>query len=197
MLNLQAASLLGKRGLELFYQPSAPGHEGAHSTLADALMLESLENADWQWVDHILNEFPAFARTDARSQSDDFDTDDFPLELQRAKEQREAIASTRHILRENCNVRLVRLDDVVEHLCPLLSTTMIDVEFSPSANSEIELVRSQLEKEEATNLVARFERFWEAHGRPFATSRPSPRPVNSGMKRGLAFHSPVTVVHEK
>jgi hypothetical protein len=132
VLNLQAAPLLGKVGLELFRALDPL----VKSSLLDHWTTSPLEEADFMIIDHILarlswDSAPTFADGDEEMQ--DAETS-FQDELRKTAERYNAFVTARRMLQDAvyksgfCRLKLV---DVLNNLHPLLKDSAIDVEFVP------------------------------------------------------------------
>ena len=130
VLNLQAAPLLGKIGVELF----GSGNPRVHSSLLESWTTENGSDADVHTVHSVLSRVdwsPAPAFTDGDEEMHDTEVS-FEEELKKSTDRYNAFIGARELLQDNIykfGLRRVKLADVIDNLHPLLKDSPIAVEF--------------------------------------------------------------------
>ena len=164
VLNLQAAPLLGKIGLEAFQALDSL----VTSSLLDHWTTEPLEEADFKTIDQILARLswdPAPAFPDGDEEMQDVETS-FEDELKKTAERYEAFVTARRMLQDvvyKFGFRRLKLVDVLNNLHPLLKDSAIDVEFVPAQPMEVErAVKGDMTGKE--DFVQGLKKIWETDG---------------------------------
>lgn len=196
VLNLQAAPLLGKIGLEIFFSMDSL----VKPSLLDTWTTRNIEETDLRAVEQIVSRIdwsPAPTFTDGDEEMQDVDLS-FEDELKRISERYNAFSGARGLLHDvvyKFGLRRVRLMDVLNHLHPLLKDSAIDVEFVSQPLSYLD----RLVKSEAPiklDFVHSMKDFWEGRGyRPSIETLGGTLDVPAG---GLCSSlTDVVIVHEK
>ena len=196
VLNVQAAPLLGKLGLELF--KSSDGYF-RHSP-AEHWTTEEVKDTDLRIIDHLLarmvwDSIPP--STDGEEEMRDTDLP-FEEEMKNTTERYYAFAAARRKLREHVSkigLRRVKLEDVLSKLHPLLKDSAIGVEFVGPPPRKLEDVpkRETLAKQ---GFVEKMKAFWDTDGchAPVSTSNGK---LDFAVADSCASLTDVVVVHEK
>lgn len=163
VLNAQAAPLLGKNGLDLLLSSSAPGIE---ESICHAWSTQPFEEADRHVLPNILP--PHCLSAEALSQDEEMLDDDdqlsFAAELERtAKRVRDGEESREKL--SNIELRWVKLQDVLDHLDPILKSHTIPIRVdSCHRPSQRALMLKQLDADGMSDMFDRLRAWW--------TSRP-------------------------
>ncbi|KAK3055525.1 hypothetical protein LTR09_003445 [Extremus antarcticus] len=202
VLNLQAAPLLGKRGVPLFFQPEKPGYTGS---VAELWQSKPLQESDWRCVDQGLARL-AFEESDNNDSTDStYDThDDQDLsmaeELRRAAARYRTFADAKSALRKADSpvaLRRVRLSDVRKHLRPghleaeIELDTVIPVQ-APDSNGTV--------RAGEVDFAESLRRFWEQDALRLRNLRAvddAPDGHGPDTATSVVQWSEVMVVHEK
>ncbi|KAK0879710.1 hypothetical protein LTR87_006512 [Friedmanniomyces endolithicus] len=213
VLNVQAAPLLGKRGLELLLPQ---GHElGFDRSFCDEYPTVPLA-ADHELLDEhrrVLHQVAVLASTSFASDPDgvhEMDVDDataFQTELKRGKEHVDAIEAAKRTLSSGAlSVEWVSLGAVWDNLDPLFANTPIEVRrlrSTPGAlvhpiihfpGGEAERARDALARRDES-FVGRLRRFWEEVSAATRTFVDGEEQVASVMP--VVGTTRVMMVHEK
>ena len=190
VLNIQAAPLLGKLGLELF--KSSDGHF-RHSP-AEHWTMDEIRDTDLRIIDRMVARMTWDAAPSSNGGDEEmYDADtSFEDEMKKAAERHNAFTAARRHLREHVSkigLRRVKLGDVLSQLHPLLKGSRIDVEFVAPPPRKLEDVPKQ-------GFVDKMKAFWETDGSraPVSTSNGK---LEFPVAAGCASFTDVVVVHEK
>lgn len=130
VINVQAAPLIGKQGLELMIKSEVPGFAGS---LAETWETKDVGESDKQLVWSLLANAPQDLPSDPVPSTDEFGhlMISFEEEVQRATEAITTMAEAKRRLRDGEAVlRFVRLDDVLKNLHPALRQVKAQVWFN-------------------------------------------------------------------
>ena len=193
VLNAQAAPLLGKTGLDLLLPSSAPGIE---ESICHTWTILPFEEADRHTLPKILPPHCLSAEAltqDEEMLNDDDDEHSFAAELQRtAKRVRDAKQAREQL--DSIELRWVSLQDVLDHLDPVLKSCAIPVRVEPALRAA---VVKQFDVDGKTDFFERLQTLWSSG----SSSRPL-REWRDGMLEDVSDSSvtgstEARVIHEK
>lgn len=194
VLNVQAAALVGKSGLELFFGEDCPYYD---SCLASQWSNGTLAQSDWDEAERILTQMPMHAPPE-----DGLDGDEdlsFEEELKKTAERYNAVVDVkRRLKQQGCQavLRRVKLADVLSTLHPLLKGMNIEVESARMSTTRREEIRKDLEAQRTTDFVGRMKAIWDGT-RPPGQVADVMEGATGSTGGSCATTTDMMVVHEK
>ncbi|KAF2484253.1 hypothetical protein BDY17DRAFT_295304 [Neohortaea acidophila] len=197
LLNIQVAPLLGRSGLQLFFDSDYPDYEQCLPSQWDT---SELAPSDWLEIDNFLAQLPfdTSRPSDPNGEGMSFDE-----EIKQASERHNAYLEARKTLRDpSCKARLrrVRVKDVSDNLQPLCKDMKFEVEFVGPSTKQRQQAMKQLEIQDTQDFVGRMKAFWESALPPrVVSSLAEIEALADGRSANYegARSTDVVVVHEK
>ncbi|KAM3418892.1 hypothetical protein BST61_g4853 [Cercospora zeina] len=157
--NVQAAPLVGRRGLELMLASGAPGFEGSLAQLWDT---KDVLVSDYDRVGAVLASLPQHLPDQLAMNNELHDRLSFEEDMQRAADRVKAVAQMKGRLRDGEAVlRYVRLDEVWKNLHPSVKGVPIEVRFD-----FMPLAQSGVARKEHGNFVTKLSASMDARPQP-------------------------------
>lgn len=189
IINMQAAPLVGKQGIELMLPKSAPGYE---ASLANTWATKDVLDTDQDLIGSVLANLPQHLPPGQVLDSDLHSRLSFEEDVQRAADRMNAVAEMRARLRDGQAVlRYVRLDEVLKNLHPKLRDLPIDVRYD---YMPVSIPSRGISRVESGNFVTNLNAVMDA--RPRQQTFVDGEGVNdiSSPPRRL---TPVSIAHQK